>query len=107
MYASGDREDHEVRGRYVIRGIELAMSDHLEIVDGQERRDWTTFRHQLVERSRVTGEESLYQDTERYMQAALLALRGSGAPPHTKRLSGPFVSPCACVSTRRSMRSAE
>lgn len=85
LYATADRENHEVLGRYILPGVELAMSDHLETVDGEERpRDWNTFRHQLVERSKVSGEDPLFNDAQRYIQAALLALRGSGSAPHTE-----------------------
>lgn len=91
LYAAADRESHEVLGRYILPGIELAMSDHLEIVDGDERpRDWSTFRHQLVERSRVSGEDPLFTDAQRYIQAALLALRGSGSAPHTESFTRAF-----------------
>ena len=85
LYASADREKHEVLGRYILPKIELAMSDHLETVDGEERpRDWSTFRHQLIERARVSGEDPLFHDSQRYIQAALLALRGTGSAPHTE-----------------------
>lgn len=58
LYASVDTDGHEVRGRYIVPGIELAMQDHLEIIDNEERpRAWETFRHQLVERSKVSGED--------------------------------------------------
>jgi len=77
LYASADKEKHDVLGRYIVPKIELSMSDHLETVDGEERpRDWNTFRHQLVERARVSGEDPLFNDANRYIQAALLALRG-------------------------------
>lgn len=80
--ASGDSETHTVLGRYVIRGVELAMIDHLETVDGRTRpRDWKGFRHQLQERSRVTGEEPVFDDARRYIIAALTALRGSAGTP--------------------------
>jgi len=91
LYASADREKHEVLGRYILPKIELAMSDHLETVDGEERpRDWSTFRHQLVERARVSGEDPLFQDSQRYIQAALLALRGTGSAPHTESFTRAF-----------------
>ena len=91
LYAAADRESHEVLGRYILPGVELAMSDHLEIVDGDERpRDWSTFRHQLVERSRVSGEDPLFTDAQRYIQAVLLALRGSGSAPHTDSFTRAF-----------------
>jgi energy-coupling factor transporter ATP-binding protein EcfA2 len=80
VHAAGDREGHEVLGRYVIRGVELVMSDHLEIVDGQERpREWSTFRHSLIERAKMAGlEDVLFTDSQRYIRAVLLALKGSG-----------------------------
>lgn len=82
IYASGDQEGHKVLGRYLLRGIELSMSDHLEIVDGQERpREWATFRHQLVEKAKVSGENPLFPDAKPYIQAVLLALRGTGGAP--------------------------
>lgn len=82
LYASADRDGHEVLGRYIVPGIELAMSDHLEVVDGEERpRAWATFRHQLIERSKVSGQDPLFADSERYIRAMLLALRGAGSAP--------------------------
>ncbi|MBX9906108.1 MAG: AAA family ATPase [Burkholderiales bacterium] len=85
LYASADKEKHEVLGRYILPKIELAMGDHLETVDGEERpRDWATFRHQLVERARVSGEDPLFNDSHRYIQAALLSLRGTDSTPHTE-----------------------
>lgn len=82
IYASGDLEGHEVLGRYLLRGVELSMSDHLETIDGQERpREWATFRHQLVEKSKISGENPLFPDAKHYIQAVLLALRGSGGAP--------------------------
>ena len=82
LYASSDRDDHEVLGRYIVPDIELSMGDHLEVVDGEERpRAWTIFRHQLIERSKVSGQDPLYADSERYIRAALLALRGAGSAP--------------------------
>jgi len=85
LQASADREGHEVLGRYILPKIELSLGDHLETVDGVERpRDWSTFRHQLIERARVSGEDPLFNDSQRYIQAALLALRGSDSTPHTE-----------------------
>ena len=57
------------------------MGDHLETVDGEERpREWLTFKHQLIAQYKdINAEESpIYTDAERYIRAALLALRGSG-----------------------------
>lgn len=82
LHASADRDGHEVLGRYILPNIEFAMSDHLEVADGIERpRAWPTFRHQVIERSKIFGEDPLYTDSERYIRAALLALRGSGGAP--------------------------
>lgn len=82
LYASADRDGHDVLGRYILPEIELSMGDHLEVVDGEERpRAWATFRHQLIARSKVSGHDPLYTDSERYIRAALLALRGSGSAP--------------------------
>lgn len=83
--ASAERDSHEVLGRYLLPGVELHMGDHLEVVDGHERpREWSSFRHQLRDKEKITGEESLYPDTQRYVKAALLALRGSGSAPETE-----------------------
>jgi DNA repair exonuclease SbcCD ATPase subunit len=91
LYASVDTESHEVRGRYIVPGIELAMQDHLEVVDNEERpRAWETFRHQLIERSKVSGEDPLFSDSERYIKAALLALRGSGGAPTIEAFKSAF-----------------
>ena len=85
LQASADREGHDVLGRYILPKIELSLGDHLETVDGVERpRDWSTFRHQLIERARVSGEDPLFNDSQRYIQAALLALRGSDSTPHAE-----------------------
>lgn len=91
LYASVDTDGHEVRGRYIVPGIELAMQDHLEIIDNEERpRAWETFRHQLVERSKVSGEDPCFADSERYIKAALLALRGSGGAPSFEAFKSAF-----------------
>lgn len=91
VYASMDTEGHEVRGRYILPGIELSMNDHLEIVGNQERpRAWETFRHNLIERSKMFGEDPLYPDSERFVQASLLALRGSGGAPSMEAFKSAF-----------------
>jgi energy-coupling factor transporter ATP-binding protein EcfA2 len=82
IYASKDREQHEVRGRYLLPDVELTLGDHLETVDGKEKpREWDTFKQQLQQRSKVSGEECVFQDSERYIRACLLELRGSGGTP--------------------------
>lgn len=73
--ASSDRENHEVRGRYIFRS-DLTLGDHLQLVDGQERpRDWESFREQLRQRS-GPNEDPLFHESDRFVRALLLALRG-------------------------------
>ncbi|WP_153114985.1 SbcC/MukB-like Walker B domain-containing protein [Rhodocyclus tenuis] len=82
LYASADRDSHDVLGRYILPNVELSLGDHLEVVNGSERpRAWAIFRHHLIERSKVSGQDPLYADSERYIRAAMLALRGSGSAP--------------------------
>lgn len=89
--ASSDREGHEVLGRYLLPGYELHMSDHLEVIDREERpREWSTFRHKLADLARTTGEEVLFNDAQRYINAVLLALRGSGSAPHYESYTRAF-----------------
>ncbi|MBI1283378.1 MAG: AAA family ATPase [Thiobacillus sp.] len=82
IYASKDREQHDVLGRYLLPDVELTLGDHLETVDGKEKpREWPAFKQQLLQRSKVSGEECVFQDAERYIRACLLELRGSGGAP--------------------------
>lgn len=91
LYASVDTEGHEVRGHYILPGVELAMQDHLETVDNQERpRTWETFRHELIERSKVSGEDPFFATSEKYIQAVLFALRGSGGAPAFEAFKSAF-----------------
>ena len=82
IYASKDREQHDVLGRYLLPDVELTLGDHLETVDGKEKpREWNAFKQQLLQRSKVSGEECVFQEAERYIRACLLELRGSGGTP--------------------------
>lgn len=91
IYASIGSEGHEVRGRYILPGIELSMDDHTEVINGQEvPRAWETFRHNLIERSKAFGEDPLYPDSERFISASLLALRGSGGAPSMEAFKSAF-----------------
>lgn len=73
--ASSQRENHEVRGRYIFRS-DLTLGDHLQLVDGEERpRDWESFREQLRQRS-APNEDPLFHEADRFVRALLLALRG-------------------------------
>lgn len=91
IYASTGSDSHEVRGRYVLPGVELAMHDHLEMVDNKEQpRSWESFRVQIKERSKVSGEDPLYTDSERYIKAVLHALRGAGGVPSPEAFKSAF-----------------
>jgi len=91
LYASVDTDKHEVRGRYIVPGVELSMQDHLDIVNNEAQpRTWETFRHQLVERSKMTGIDPLHPDSERYIKSALYLLRGSGGVPSFEAFKSAF-----------------
>lgn len=91
LNASVDRDGLDVRGRYIVPGIELSMHDHIEMVNGEEHpRPWEAFRHQLIERAKVSGEEPIYTDSERFIKAALFALKGSGGMPNTEAFKSAF-----------------
>ncbi len=79
--ASLDNEVEKVLGRYVIRGVELTMSEHLQTVDGATMPlPWSSFRHRLLEQSKVTGEEPLFDDGSSYVKQVLFMLRGKAGP---------------------------
>jgi len=91
LYASVDTDKHEVRGRYIVPGVELSMQDHLDIVNNEPQpRTWEIFRHQLVERSKMTGIDPLHPDSERYIKSALHLLRGSGGVPSFEAFKSAF-----------------
>ncbi|MDO8319074.1 SbcC/MukB-like Walker B domain-containing protein [Rhodoferax sp.] len=79
--ASLGNEAEKVLGRYVIRGVELSMSEHLQTVDGATMPlPWSSFRHRLLEQSKVTGEEPLFEDGASYVKQVLFMLRGKAGP---------------------------
>ncbi len=79
--ASLGNEAEKVLGRYVIRGVELSMSEHLQTVDGSTTPlPWSSFRHRLLEQSKVTGEEPLFDDGASYVKQVLFMLRGKAGP---------------------------
>jgi chromosome segregation protein len=79
--ASLSNEAEKVLGRYVIRGVELSMSEHLQTVDGATMPlPWSSFRHRLLEQSKVTGEEPLFDDGASYVKQVLFMLRGKAGP---------------------------
>lgn len=79
--ASLGNEAEKVLGRYVIRGVELSMSEHLQTGDGATMPlPWSSFRHRLLEQSKVTGEEPLFDDGSSYVKQVLFMLRGKAGP---------------------------
>lgn len=91
IYASTEKDGNDVLGRYVLHGIELSMGDHLETIDGEEQpRDWKSFRQQLLQRSGQDPETILFTDSERFIRAHLLALRGSGGAPVSEAFTRAF-----------------
>jgi chromosome segregation protein len=91
IYVSIEKDSHEVLGRYVLHGYELSMGDHLETIDGEEQpRDWRSFRQQLLQRTGLDAESILFTDSERFIRAHLLALRGSGGAPVTEAFTRAF-----------------
>jgi len=82
--ASADQEKHTVVGRYVLRDIELSMSDHLQTINGvQHPREWAVFRQALLQRSKAPADTCIFPDSEKYLRQMLLALRGGGGLPST------------------------
>lgn len=73
--ASGDQDEHEVLGRYIADGVDIAQADHISLENGQERpRDWRSFRADLARRmDRVGGHETeiFYDNGDRYIKAYL------------------------------------
>ena len=79
--ASLGNEAEKVLGRYVIRGVELSMSEHLQTADGATMPlPWSSFRHRLLEQSKITGEEPLFDDGSSYVKQVLFMLRGKAGP---------------------------
>ncbi|NMX66205.1 hypothetical protein HBO15_02505 [Pseudomonas sp. WS 5111] len=80
--ASLDSEDAKVLGRYVVNGVELAMADHLQTVDGGTTPlPWNSFRSRLMERAKITGENPFYDDATSFTKQILFALRGKAGQP--------------------------
>lgn len=80
IHASADREKADVLGRYIIP-VDITLNDHLEMVDGEPSspRPWSSFRQMLSQRAH--GEEVLFHDSERFVSALLLRLRGARRAP--------------------------
>lgn len=89
LYADNARPTHEVRGRYLLRGVELSLSDHL-ISGGDGPRDWESFRNQVKERHAYPDEECLFSDADRFIRAYLMSLRGAQGAPLTDAFTRAF-----------------
>ncbi|HHH9110726.1 TPA: SbcC/MukB-like Walker B domain-containing protein [Pseudomonas aeruginosa] len=82
LEASLDADDARVLGRYVANGLELAMADHLQTANGVTTAlPWSSFRQRLLERSKATGDEPLFEDATSYVKQVLFALRGKAGLP--------------------------
>jgi chromosome segregation protein len=82
VYAGIEKEGHEVIGRYLVRGVDLALGDHLELIDGAEKpREWSAFRAQLHQRAIYPDDDIVFNDGDRFVRALLIALRGEGTLP--------------------------
>lgn len=81
--ASADSESEEVLGRYVLRGTELMLSEHLiPNEDGSlSPMPWSTFRQQIAQKARITGEDPFFDDAANYVRQVLFLLRGQGGQP--------------------------
>lgn len=80
--ASLDSEDATVVGRYVVNGIELAMADHLQSIEGDlTPLPWKSFRTRLMERAKILGENPFYDDPSSFTKQVLFALRGRNGQP--------------------------
>lgn len=76
VFASADRENSEVQGRYIL-GANITLDDHLEFVGGRYRpRPWSSFR-QLLSQKGSRNDEVLFHDSERFVSAMLFRLRGT------------------------------
>ncbi|MCY0915211.1 SbcC/MukB-like Walker B domain-containing protein [Massilia antarctica] len=92
IHANVDKDGHEVLGRYVVPGIELSLGDHLEDIDGKPSpRDWKSFRESLIRRSGQEPDEILFPDqSENFIRAHLLALRGKNGVPNVRNFLRAF-----------------
>lgn len=80
IYASASEDKHKVLGRYVAPGVELLLSDHLEVTgDTEKPMEWPQFRLLLQRKSEVlTGlKDVFYEDGKTFVVGLLTELRGS------------------------------
>jgi len=94
IYASSSEEKHKVLGRYVAPGVDLLLSDHLEIKgDVEQPMEWSSFRLLLQRKSEsATGiKDVFYEDGKDFVVGLLSELRVSmGRIPDYKAFTRSF-----------------
>ena len=79
IHIHADAAQSYVQGRYIFSG-ELTLDDHLDKSDGATRpKSWLHFKQMLIQRA--PGEETLYENVKRFVEALLFRLRGAGGVP--------------------------
>lgn len=79
IHIHADAAQSYVQGRYIFSG-ELTLDDHLDKSDGATRpKSWLHFKQMLIQRA--TGEDPLYDNAKRFVEALLFRLRGAGGVP--------------------------
>ena len=79
IHIHADAAQSYVQGRYIFSG-ELTLDDHLDKSDGATRpKSWLHFKQMLIQRA--PGEETLYDNAKRFVEALLFRLRGAGGVP--------------------------
>ncbi|WP_447754577.1 SbcC/MukB-like Walker B domain-containing protein [Pseudomonas nicosulfuronedens] len=80
--ASLETEDAKVLGRYVVSGLEIPLTDHLQTVEGiTTPLPWSSFRHRLHERAKAVNENPFFDDATSFTKQILFALRGDAGQP--------------------------
>ena len=79
IHIHADAAQSYVQGRYIFSG-ELTLDDHLDKSDGATRpKSWLHFKQMLIQRA--PGEDPLYDNAKRFVEALLFRLRGAGGVP--------------------------
>ena len=79
IHIHADAAQSYVQGRYIFSG-ELTLDDHLDKSDGATRpKSWLHFKQMLIQRA--PGEETLYDNAKRFVEALLFRLRGASGVP--------------------------
>lgn len=79
--ASRERSKEEVLGCYLIEGVDIALDDHLSIVNGEERPlPFNEFKRRLKVQALLHNQDEVFFDSSsRYVDALLYALRPSSS----------------------------